>query len=365
MPPSTTVKLPPQLVRQLRTFRRRLRTVKMLEAVCLAGIAVILSYALLYLSDRLWETPPAVGWLLFFIAVSGLAVFIPWWSFRWVWQRRTESQLARLISRTDAALGDRLLGVIELDSEKHGRQYGSEKLKEAAMEQVAREVSARDLTANIPRPSHRKLFVLLTVLAACTAAVCAVSPEAAGNALKRWVRPFNPPERYTFTQLAPTPDSLVIPLGESCLYEIRLAEGTKNRPQTAEDFFRNRVSQQAPLADGTYKIHIPPMQQEDNLEFFAGDAVRRLNIIPKGRPSLLGAEAGVAYPAYMARANGREGHESRSYFRPGRLYADVEGVRLPAPAVCGGSAGPAAPGGRKQRHHSEHPFGERAQGNRA
>ena len=95
MPPSTTVKLPPQLVRQLRTFRRRLRTVKMLEAVCLAGIAVILSYALLYLSDRLWETPPAVGWLLFFIAVSGLAVFIPWWSFRWVWQRRTESQLAR------------------------------------------------------------------------------------------------------------------------------------------------------------------------------------------------------------------------------------------------------------------------------
>lgn len=134
MPPSTTVKLPPQLVRQLRTFRRRLRTVKMLEAVCLAGIAVILSYALLYLSDRLWETPPAVGWLLFFIAVSGLAVFIPWWSFRWVWQRRTESQLARLISRTDAALGDRLLGVIELDSEKHGRQYGSEKLKEAAME---------------------------------------------------------------------------------------------------------------------------------------------------------------------------------------------------------------------------------------
>ncbi|MCD8272767.1 hypothetical protein [Akkermansia sp.] len=306
MPPSTTVKLPAQLVRQLRTFRRRLRTVKMLEAVCLAGIAVILSYALLYLSDRLWETPPAVGWFLFFIAVSGLAVFIPWWSFRWVWQRRTEAQLARLISRTDAALGDRLLGVIELDSEKLGRQYSSEKLKEAAMEQVAREVSVRDLTVNIPRPSHKKLFVLLAVLAAGTAAVCAVSPEAAGNALKRWVRPFNPPERYTFTQLDSTPDSLVIPLGESFLYEIRLAEGTKARPQTAEYFFRNRVSQQAPLTDGTYKIHIPPMQQADCLEFFAGDAVRRLKIIPKSRPSLLGAEAGVAYPAYMARANGRE-----------------------------------------------------------
>lgn len=102
--------------------------------------------------------------------MAGLAVFIPWWSFRWVWQRRTEAQLARLISRTDAALGDRLLGVIELDSEKYGRQYSSEKLKAAAMEQVAREVSARDLTVNIPRPSHKKLFVLLAILALCTAA---------------------------------------------------------------------------------------------------------------------------------------------------------------------------------------------------
>ena len=264
MPPSTTVKLPAQLVRQLHSFRRRLRTVKMLEAVCLAGIAVILSYVLLYLSDRLWETPSAVGWILFFTAMAGLAVFIPWWSFRWVWQRRTEAQLARLISRTDAALGDRLLGVIELDSEKYGRQYSSEKLKAAAMEQVAREVSARDLTVNIPRPSHKKLFVLLAILALCTAGVCLVSPEAAGNALERWLQPFDPPERYTFTQLDPTPDSLVIPLGESYLYELKLANATKSRPQTAEYFFRNRVRQQAPLTDGVYKIHIPPMQQADS-----------------------------------------------------------------------------------------------------
>lgn len=306
MPPSTTVKLPDRLVRQLHSFRRRLRTVKMLEAVCLAGIAVILSYVLLYFSDRMWETPPAVGWFLFFTAVAGLAVFIPWWSFRWVWQRRTEAQLARLISRTDAALGDRLLGVIELDSEKYGHQHSSEKLKAAAMEQVAREVSARDLTVNIPRPSHKRLFLLLAFLAFCTAAVCVISPEAAGNALERWLRPFNPPERYTFTQLNPTPDSLVIPMGESYLYELRLADASKSRPQTGEYFFRNRVRQQAPLADGAYKIHIPPMQQTDRLEFFAGDSVRRLKIIPKARPSLLGASATVAYPAYMARPDGEE-----------------------------------------------------------
>lgn len=48
------------------------------------------------------------------------------------------------------------------------------------------------------------------------------------------------------------------------------------------------------------------MQQADRLEFFAGDVVRRLKIIPKARPSLLGATATVAYPAYMARPDGQE-----------------------------------------------------------
>ena len=66
-------------------------------------------------------------------------------------------------------------------------------------------MSARDLTVNIPRPSHKQLFVLLAILALCTAGVCLVSPAAAGNALERWLQPFDPPERYTCTQLDPTP----------------------------------------------------------------------------------------------------------------------------------------------------------------
>lgn len=306
MPPSPTVKLPVQLIRQLQAFRRRLRTVKMLEAVCLAGIAVIFSYLFLYVSDRVWETPSALGWILFSSALGGLLFFIPWWSFRWIWQRRTPSQLARLIARTDAALGDRLLGVIELDSEKYGYQYSSEKLKEAAMEQVARETAERDLSVNIPRPGHKKLFILLSILIFCSAGLSLVSPEAAGNAFQRWLQPFNPPERYTFTQLDPSPDFLVIPLGESHLYEFWLEDGTRSRPETAEYFFRNQVRQQASLADGAYKVHIPPMQQVDKLEFSAGDVVRRMKIIPKARPSLLSAAATVSYPAYMARPDGRE-----------------------------------------------------------
>ena len=58
------------------------------------------------------------------------------------------------------------------------------------------------------------------------------------------------------------------------------------------------------------------MQQADSLEFFAGDAVRRLNIIPKGRPSLLGAEAGVAYPAYMAPRQRQGSQREQELFPP-------------------------------------------------
>ncbi|WP_290503356.1 hypothetical protein [Akkermansia sp.] len=64
--------------------------------------------------------------------------------------------------------------------------------------------------------------------------------------------------------------------------------------------------QHAPLTDGAYKIPLPPLQQADRLELFAGDVVRRLKIIPKARPSLLRATATVAYPAYMARPDGQE-----------------------------------------------------------
>ncbi len=59
------------------------------------------------------------------------------------------------------------------------------------------------------------------------------------------------------------------------------------------------------------------MQQADRLEFFAGDVVRRLKIIPKARPSLLGATATVAYPAYMARPDGQEAMRAGVISAPG------------------------------------------------
>lgn len=306
MPSSTPIQLPADLVRRLRAFRRQVRIVKMLEAVCLTGIFIILSYILLYLSDRLWETPSIVSRLLFLTAIVGLILFIPLWWKRWIWQHRTEAQLARLISRKTPSIGDKLLGIIELDSEKQEHSFSSEKLKQAAIKQVAQEVSTLDLSVNIPHSYHKKLFILLVALALGSTLTYIISPEAAENALDRWIHPFNPPERYTFTQLEATPDSLIIPMGESYLYKIRTANNTKSQPQTAEYVFRHGGKHQITLTDGIYPINLPPMQQTDELTFFAGDAVRQITIIPKPRPSLVKAAADINYPSYMARSTGQE-----------------------------------------------------------
>ncbi|MFR4223672.1 MAG: hypothetical protein ACLT38_08565 [Akkermansia sp.] len=130
-------------------------------------------------------------------------------------------------------------------------------------------------------------------------------PGSGGNALKRWVRPFNPPERYTFTQLAPTPDSLVIPMGESCLYLKSGWRRTKTRPQTAEYFFRNRVSQQAPLADGAYKIHIPPCNRRTAWSSLQGCRATAEHH-PEGAPFPAGSRSRRSLSCLYGARNGRE-----------------------------------------------------------
>lgn len=175
------------------------------------------------------------------------------------------------------------------------------------------------------------LFLLLSILVLCTGALCIVSPEAAENALHRWLQPFNPPERYTFTQLDPSPDHPGHSPGGKP--RVRTQTGGFHQvpgPETGHYVFGNRVRQQTTLADGVYKVLIPPLQQADRLEFSAGDVVRRMRIVPKARPSLLSAAATVAYPEYMDRPDGREPMRAGVISAPEGLHADAGGYRLPA-----------------------------------
>ncbi|RYD34952.1 MAG: hypothetical protein EOP87_08260, partial [Verrucomicrobiaceae bacterium] len=135
--PESTVVIPEGLRRQLDDFRRHLWRVKVLEA-CIAGVVgLVFSFLLVYGLDRVWQTPAAVRLGILLGGVSLFAVFAPYWLHRWVWRHRREEELARLIARRYPGLGDRLLGVIELQNQSGNADTLSPRLRAAAMEAVA------------------------------------------------------------------------------------------------------------------------------------------------------------------------------------------------------------------------------------
>ena len=90
---------------------------------------------------------------------------------KWVFKHRREEQLARLISKKFPKLGDRLLGVIELQDQKETRESLSPELRKAAMAYVAAQASKRDMDDALPLSRHKKLaFGVLLGAAAAVAA---------------------------------------------------------------------------------------------------------------------------------------------------------------------------------------------------
>ena len=112
------VAIPESLHRQLEDFRRHLWRVKVFEAFAAGVVGLLVSFLLVYGLDRLWVTPGLVRLGILIGGTSLFALFAPFWLYRWVWRHRREAQLARLIARRFPGLGDRLLGVVELQSQR-------------------------------------------------------------------------------------------------------------------------------------------------------------------------------------------------------------------------------------------------------
>ena len=111
------LRLPDSLQAQLHEYRRRVWTIKMVEAVAAAAFGVLVAYLLLFCLDRVWDTP---GWLRvgLFCAAAVACANIPWALHRWVWRHRRLEQLARLLARKHPRVGDQLLGIIELVTQR-------------------------------------------------------------------------------------------------------------------------------------------------------------------------------------------------------------------------------------------------------
>ena len=132
--PRSVIPLPESLRQQLLSYRRRLWTVKMLEAGAEAGAGVLLGFLALYTLERFFEASVPLRLLIFCLALLACMV-IPKTLYVWGWRRRRLEQLAEILQRERPALGDRIRGAIEL-AENPVEQARSPALVEAALRQV-------------------------------------------------------------------------------------------------------------------------------------------------------------------------------------------------------------------------------------
>lgn len=291
--------IPDSLRKQLEEFRKTLWRRKVLEAAAAGLIGLLVSFLLIYGLDRVWQTPAWARLLVFLAGVSLFAGFAPYLVHRWVWGHRKDRQLARLISRRFPGLGDRLLGVIELQGQYEAGDSLSPRLRAAAMEVVAAETGKRDLVAALPSALHRKWAFTAVMLMVAVAAAFMLTPKAGLNALQRWVMPFSEVERYTFTQLDQPLDYLAVPYGESFQISLKLSAESERKPELASGQYALQPEVYGRLRQDSYEFRFPGQQEPGMVVFRIGDLRHVVKVEPMQRPTVEGTKAFVKFPAYM------------------------------------------------------------------
>lgn len=270
-----------------------------MEAVMAGFIGLVGSFLLIYVLDRVWQTPVWARVVILLGGVSLSAVFAPYWLHRWVWGHRREGQLARLIAKRYPGLGDRLLGVIELEGQHEDGGSLSPGLRAAAMEMVAAEAEKRDLGSALPSGRHRRWAFAAAGLAGLAVSAFVLSPRAGLNAFQRWLMPLSEVERYTFTQLDKMPDVLAVPYGEAFEIGISLAKDTARMPGEGLARLGLQKEVKAGLRKRGYLFKFPGQQEDGTMVFQIGDVRRETRIEPKQRPGVVTTKATVGYPEYL------------------------------------------------------------------
>lgn len=303
-PAATRLHLPDSLQVQLLEFRRRLWTVRVVEAICIAATAVLLAFLLVFVLDRGLDTPAAVRMAIFGCAAVACTA-IPLAIHRWIWRHRRFDQLARLFTHKQAALGDQLLGVIEL-VRSESEQARSRELCEAAIEHVAAQAQRINFRAAVPNPQHRRRALLATTAALVALGLLAVYPAAAVNSWTRFLMPWKETPRYTFTVVEPLPDQLVVPHGEPFVVTVKLSEQTVSRPGQGQVRLGNQHPVFASLREDRYEFQLPAQIDPGRLKVRVGDLSKQIPVQPRLRPELRSIAATVALPEYLGRPQPQE-----------------------------------------------------------
>ncbi len=292
------LELPDGTRRKLDEFRSRVRVVKVAEGALAALFGLVVSYLVVFVLDRFWDTPAIVRTIVLLTGTVGLGVIFPWKCHRWVWGTRRMEQVAKLLTHKFPSLGDQLLGIVEL-AHSESEQSRSQTLIRAAMKQVDEAIQDREFSDAVPRPKHRRWAWGAGVSLAMAFVIYAVVPAAAQNAMIRWLAPWSDTDRFTFTQLQELPDELVVPVAEPFEVRADLADGSSWTPDAGTAQYADQEPIAAELKEQSYKFDVPAQQEPASLVVAVGDARHKINITPTSRPELGEINASIELPDYL------------------------------------------------------------------
>lgn len=291
--------LPEVLEVKLSDFRRRVWMVKLAEGLLAAVFAFALSYLFVFALDRLFETPQwlRLGIMLSAAAVLGLGLPLKW--HRWVWRQRRLEDAARLLRQKFPRLGDQLLGIVELARMESGLGGRSETLVKAAMHQAADAVKDRDFRQAVPEARHRAWAWAAAVFLLMVGGAAGFAPEAARNALARWLTPWRDVERFTFARVDKMPSELVVPYAEPFGFQVKLAPDTRWSPQEGFARLGGQAEMKASLMEREYHFGFQPQKKDIPLALSVGDVRKSVLVQPRPRPELSSMSVRLKLPAYL------------------------------------------------------------------
>jgi hypothetical protein len=293
------IALPDSLRAQFAALERALWRAETTHAACGAVAALAASFALLFLCDRVGDTPKALRAALLLAGLAGAAWFAVRWCRSWVWQRRDLRALSNVVQHGHRRLGDRLLGIVELAEEKQRPANMSLALARAAIRQVSADAAKFDFLEVVnARPARLAAFALAAVLVPVAFAF-GVAPAAGWNALQRWAAPIAGIPRYTFIALENVPAQLVVPHGEPFELVAKVNYRSFWKPANASGRFELQTKLSAPVKNGSVKLTIPGQTQNGSLRVRLGDATHTIAVKPLHRPALKQLAANVTLPDYL------------------------------------------------------------------
>ncbi|WP_026292682.1 hypothetical protein [Rubritalea marina] len=294
--------LPKSLVERLALFRQHLRHRKAWEFGLAAFLLSALSFLLFLALDRWMDCSPFVRGIFFGISAISILSAAPLWLYFWVIPYSLPDQIANLIAKHYPRMGDRLLGIIELQTHHLDNEAESASLRKAAVVVVANEIAARNLEEALPQSRAKYWAFGLGSCGIIIIVVAALSFNTLSNALARWAMPLAEITRYTSTQIRSSdlPGQKYCPINEPFSFTFRLTEKS-SIPTAARARINGGSWIESPVTDKQFSFDFLPIISTSTIEIQVGDAQHKLEVQPYSRPKIVSATAELQYPSYLKR----------------------------------------------------------------